>query len=1041
MTEHHKKEQDDEIIFDLKKVKSWFSKKDKEKKLEKKNSEEGIELDWNATKKFFKKYGTIFLILIPIIITIYLRVQPMYLPATDDWAANSVNSYFKSQITAQVNQQYPNLPDANKAKLVENEFEKFKQQNKEMIDQQIKLTSQQFKERMMYESGKSKYVYLGDIDSYYWLRDARKIIETGHNCDEIDEKKKLCYGDTYTHAPLKSAVPLGKEQTNAYVYSIIYMYKFLKLFNPDITIMQASFYVPITYAVISAIIAFLIGAAIAGNIGGLVASILVSTNPIALSRTMGSDNDPQNILYPLLIVLFFIYTFESKELKKSLIFGTLAGLSTALYAWAWQGWWFIFDFLIGTIAIYGAVLITKEIRQKKRLKNIFRTTEVKQLLMNAGIYAALTTVLVSIIINSKEILKVITGPLWFTQSKEAALGTYWPNVLVTVAEFNPATLNQIMGQMGGKVFFFLGLMGLVFVMIKGKKIIKEQKYLLAFSALVYLFLASKYGTTLQPMTFMVLLGTPIAAGLILFILRPELKTDMKLAILLAIWFAATTYAALKGVRFTLLMVSTFGIAFAITINALYKIISRWMNSELKISESLSKGILIILIALLMIAPVKAGYSVAKNFIPSVNDAWYGALTNIKDNSQPDAIINSWWDFGHWFKYLADRRVTLDGSSQSGPPLYWLGKILTTDDERQAVGILRMLDCGSNNAFDELNKIVKDTAKSVKILNKIVTQDKTEAEKTLSRIGLNKKQITDVIQYTHCKPPEDFFITSADMIGKAGVWGHFGNWNFTRAEMYEKVKGKSLEEGKKILMGEKFGLKEQEAESTYFDIQSQDGNQWITPWPGYLTGVKPCKSEDNKEVLICPQNAGGQQLNFAVNLTTMDVTIPGTRQEVKPTSIVYPTKNGTAEKKFQGNVIGASLILIPTATGFKSILAHPLVANSMFTRLFFMEGNGLRYFDKFDDRQGLTGGRIIVWKVDWEGKDANSLLKETNTTEDKNDPEIKSAEKDIQNSIEGMDELNNISEDVDGDIVEKNILNEQKTNQNNGTESLNNNTGL
>ncbi|MFC1723636.1 hypothetical protein ACFL0V_05840, partial [Nanoarchaeota archaeon] len=390
----------------------------------------------------------------------------------------------------------------------------------------------------------------------------------------------------------------------------------------------------------------------------------------------------------------------------------------------------------------------------------------------------------------------------------------------------------------------------------------------------------------------------------------------------------------------------------------------------------------------------------------VNDAWYGALTNIKENSQDDAIINSWWDFGHWFKYLADRRVSLDGGTQAGPPLHWLGKLMTTDDEKHSIGILRMLDCGSNNAFVELDKSVKDTAKSVTILDKIVTQDKEEAERTLSRIGLNSEQVASVVQYTHCDAPEDFFITSEDMVGKAGVWGHFGSWDFGRAEMYYRVKGVSLAEGKQILIEDKFNLTETEAEKMYFDIQTADGNQWITPWPGYIAGVKGCEGPTDGTI-SCLHNVGGQQMLFEVDLETMDVMIPASVDNVKPTSIVYPTKIGTKERKFEGTTVGLSLVLIPNGAGFNSMVVHPLLANSMFTRMFYMEGHGLKYYDRFDDRRQVTGGRIIVWKADWEGTDANEPFTATEPASE--DPEVAAIEGEIDSSIEELEELTEMSE--------------------------------
>ena len=45
----------------------------------------------------------------------------MYLPATDNWAQNTVYNYYQNQIAQQVNQQYPNLPDQNKKILMDNQ--------------------------------------------------------------------------------------------------------------------------------------------------------------------------------------------------------------------------------------------------------------------------------------------------------------------------------------------------------------------------------------------------------------------------------------------------------------------------------------------------------------------------------------------------------------------------------------------------------------------------------------------------------------------------------------------------------------------------------------------------------------------------------------------------------------------------------------------------------------------------------------------------------------------------------------------------------
>ena len=94
------------------------------------NDEDDISLDISKYKKIFsdknnlKILGTILFLIIPILLSIFLRIQPAYLPITDDWAENSVYSNIKNNIKAQINVQYPNLPEENKNKIVNEEFQK-----------------------------------------------------------------------------------------------------------------------------------------------------------------------------------------------------------------------------------------------------------------------------------------------------------------------------------------------------------------------------------------------------------------------------------------------------------------------------------------------------------------------------------------------------------------------------------------------------------------------------------------------------------------------------------------------------------------------------------------------------------------------------------------------------------------------------------------------------------------------------------------------------------------------------------------------------
>ena len=359
----------------------------------------------------------------------------------------------------------------------------------------------------------------------------------------------------------------------------------------------------------------------------------------------------------------------------------------------------------------------------------------------------------------------------------------------------------------------------------------------------------------------------------------------------------------------------------------------------------------------------------------MDDSWYNSLKKIDYNSTQNAIINSWWDFGHWFKMIGNRAVTFDGTSQNSPQAHWIGNTLLTKDENIAIGILRMLDCGKNDfAHYVINNISKyDGAKNIEILYEIIVLDRINAKKKLIQYGFTGEDADKLLEFTHCEPPEDYFITSEDMVGKSGVWAHFGSWDFNKALIYNTLKKKeyssNLEKSVEFMQN-RFNYTREKAEGIYYEVQSiadsKEADSWIAPWPSYASNVNPCK-KDNNDSISCPLS----DTQIKINLTTMEANIDTTQGIMHPNSLVYPTEESIVEKKFD-NGVGVSIVLIPTDDGYSRLLASPELAASMFTRLFYMEGHGLKHFEKFSDETGIFGERIIIWKVDWEGNQENML---------------------------------------------------------------------
>ena len=843
ISEDAKKDNEIDLSFDLSKIKKFFKSEEKEIR-----DGEEISVNWSKVIDFFKKYGVVFIALIPIILSIYVRMQAGFLPFTDDWAVNTVMNNIRSQIRSGIYQQYPNLPDTNKNTLVDTELQRVIAQNKAQIDQQIKATSYYFKTFYQDESGKN---YMPDIDPYYWFRYAKNIVDHGHPGDVLKDGKPF---DNRQLAPIGRYVMSDMFHS----YFLAYFYKFLHFFAPDLSLMHSLFYYPVFVSALSVLLVFLIARKIAGNIGGFFAGLIMAVNAAFLGRTLfgHADSDAWVIFFPLLITWLFVATMDMKNILKIIIITILAGFFTGLYIFAWSGWWYIFDFLIATTAIEFVYLLSIKFKSVRNVINNFKLfffdISIRNILIVGFIYFVSTAIFVTLFSSGSTFMGSFLGPLSFPSIKSPvfAAGPSWPNVLTTVAELNEGSINGIINSIGGPFLFFISLLGLVFAVSRSEGIKRFDVIYMVGGAIFYSILFVKFGNSsplyqsVSVFTLLTLIMIPLLIRIGISIYQRDSSYDFKLSILLSLWVVSAIFASVKGIRFTILLAPAFSVAFGVALGKTYTYLSNWLTKELKIHKIISSCVLIVLLILAYVGPVKVAIGVARSDVPIINDAWYNGLTAIKQNSSENAIITSWWDFGHHFKAIADRPVTFDGTTQTSPAAHWVGRLLMTDNELESIGILRMLDCGHNNAFNELFKIGNDSHLSIRILHQIIALEKSDAEKKLKEYGLNPAQIENILKYTHCNPPEAFFIASEDMIGKSGVWGHFGSWNFERAEIWQNRK---LPQDKLIeMMMKEYNYTKEKAENTYYEIQGitsdSEANTWIAPWPGY-GGVMSCNKND------------------------------------------------------------------------------------------------------------------------------------------------------------------------------------------------------
>ncbi len=905
--------EDDEISIDLSgisgKLKGMFKADEHGKK-----GDEDITINWHKAGAFFKKYGIFFLVLIPIILSIHVRMGAAGLPITDQWAQDSVFNGIRSQIAGQIASQYPNLPQQNRDALVGAEFQKQIQQNWPQIEGTIKLYSNEYKKYFQDDAG---IPYMPDIDTYYWMRYAENVLDHGYAGDEMREFGQY---DTFQLAPEGRYVFPDTFPS----YFLAYFHGFLTLFNSKLTLVQTMSYYPVLVAALSTLLVFLIALKVSSGIGALFAASMFAINTAFLGRSLygHADNDGWVLFFPLLITWLFFEVFERDKLWKVIALGSVAGCILTVFTFAWAGgWWFIFDLIMGMAGISFLYLLARNFRELRQQKlGFFRSKEIMHLLAGVFSFVIVSAISMSIFNSFQSFLSVAFGPLSFSTIKDPVTAGIWPNVLTTVAELNTGSFNQAIQSVGGKFLFYIGVVGILLALFKRD-----------------------------------------AQG----------KRDVRYSILLALWFIATCYATIKGIRFTLLLAPAYAVAFGTAVGMLYALFSKWLSKELHVHKAITASLLVLLFSLLMIGPVKTAYGVAKNDLPIVNDTWWHALSAIREKAAPDAIITSWWDFGHHFKEIAKRRVTFDGTTQTFPPAHWVGKMLMTSDESLSVGILRMLDCsGGGSAFDLIIKETKNHARSIRILDTVFTQDKSTAQKTLIKEGMSKNLSSRIIGLTHCSPPEGYLISSNDMIGKSGVWSHFGSWNFEKADIWYNVRKKDREQGVSYIM-EKFNYTKERAESVYYEVNAipteEEGNRWIAPWPGYSGTAGCARKSSDSEMFACPVSIGGNALNFELNSTAMEVKAVVNGNILIPKRIAYATKESVVVKEINGSTIDLGFTFIPESRdSFSMVVSSPELVGGLFTVTFYMNGHGLRYFEPFFSERGLIGTEVKVYKARWDG---------------------------------------------------------------------------
>jgi asparagine N-glycosylation enzyme membrane subunit Stt3 len=316
--------------------------------------------------------------------------------------------------------------------------------------------------------------YFSEMDSYYNLRMTQDYLDHGYLGDTIING---------TEWDLHSSFPSGQsaEYTPLIVYCTAFTYKFVNLFT-HVPLNAVAIWIAPFIASLAVIPAYLLVRRITNDYGGITAGLLVGLAPAYFAHTFAGffDTDQFNMIVPLLVVMFFIYSMLANTMKSRTIYAALAGFAMLVFTLAWSGWYYIYYLVLATAVIYLIIsrllLNNKTARPTDYFKGKLGWFNDKPDLLTLIVFVIVSLLLMTLSIGVSGLVTGILSPIGATQIQSAVQSTAYPNVYVSVSELQIPSLSEVINGVGGYIPFFFGIFGMIalFWNLKTREV-KEEK--------------------------------------------------------------------------------------------------------------------------------------------------------------------------------------------------------------------------------------------------------------------------------------------------------------------------------------------------------------------------------------------------------------------------------------------------------------------------------------------------------------------------------------------------------------------------------------
>lgn len=721
-----------------------------------------------------------------------------------------------------------------------------------------------------------------DAKHYLQESDSYYFLDLTKNIIKTGDVSAKVNGSRYFNEKMLAPSGYWEPQT-WHPYLGAWTYNIIKLFDPKTDLMTGVGFTPLI------LLPFVLGAFLlaCGGLGcawpsALTAATFFMLAPIYLQRSTYGwyDNDTYSVLFPALNLGLLFFALRSVEnTKKTIFWSILAGASFALFARFWTGWGFSWATTLAVLSIITARAFFLKEANRKNLALILAIT-------GGG-----TLLFIAVSIGIRQFIDLF--PFALGELKKFILPGLngWPDLFVVVGELRPATLKEVVTLTGGPIIFFIALATIIII---AKDLITRRQ---------------------APSNILLLLG---AFTIVTFIL------------------------GLKAERFTILLVTPIALIFAYGLEMFWRY-HETIAARIHLPPDLTQRICLTLFLLGASCPVIISNTTIGSLLhPIFNSAWDRALTQLREKTPTNSIVNTWWSPGHFVKAIAERRVTFDGASIKGEQAYWLTKVYLSPNENDALGILRMLNTSSNQSVEFLQAHGWPLSKSVAAIAQLTTLSRSEASKRLKKI-LPPNDAKTLLKLTHGTPPPSYLLIYNEIVEGNVLLSYVGKWDFEKIEhlnqnpeLIKKVPSKSS--------------------SQYIDfLWNLVGGQW--------------RQSETLNLLDKKDNNIFFDQGIVINTSAMTALVNSPKfGRGTPISIVYldDAQGRVIEKPLDNPTLGYSVVFYKDKDAAPHcILMDHALANSLIMKLYYFDGKGLEHFKRFAKEQDLSGRtKIFIYEVKW-----------------------------------------------------------------------------